>query len=90
MMQIIKYPKRGNWEKLAQRPVIDSSTLEKSVENILNKIKKQGDKALIKYTRKFDGVKLKQVSIFFSFYYSGSFNFSHHKYCFKLNKRSFF
>ena len=63
MMQIIKYPKRGNWEKLAQRPVIDSSTLEKSVENILNKIKKQGDKALIKYTRKFDGVKLKNLLV---------------------------
>ena len=63
MIEIIKYPKRKNWKKLAQRPVLELSGLEKSVEIILNKIKKQGDKGLFKYTKKFDGVKLKTLLV---------------------------
>jgi histidinol dehydrogenase len=57
-MQIIKYPEKEEWDQLLLRPVIDVSNLEKKVEKILKNVKKKGDSALLKYTKKFDGVEL--------------------------------
>ena len=45
------------------RPVMDSSSLEKSVKKILDKVKKNGDKAVKKYAKEFDGVKLKKLQV---------------------------
>ncbi len=62
-MQQIKYLKNKDWGKILQRPVFDSSSLEKKVEKILNAVKKKGDKAVKKFTEEFDGVKLKNVLV---------------------------
>ena len=62
-MKIYKYPDKKYWTEIIQRPVIDISKLEKTIKKILQKIRINGDKAVRKYTREFDGVKLKQLAV---------------------------
>ena len=57
-MQIIKYPKRENWEKLLARPTLDTKFLERTVANILKDVKDHGDEALKFCARHFDKVEL--------------------------------
>ena len=47
--------------KLCQRPKIDFSAIFKTVEPILEEVKKNGDAAIKKYTEQFDGVQLNSV-----------------------------
>ncbi len=44
-----------------QRPAADYSSLEKSVKNILQKVKDKGDKAIRKFSKEFDGVSIKKL-----------------------------
>ena len=37
MMKVYKYPDKGNWEEIMQRPATDYTSLEKSVKKILQK-----------------------------------------------------
>jgi histidinol dehydrogenase len=53
-MKIYKYPTPEEWTGIVQRPVMDTSALEKNVRKILCKVRKKGDKAIRKYTQKFD------------------------------------
>lgn len=53
-MDIIKYPKREDWKSILQRPQIDHSLLENTVSEILEDIRLNGDKAVMKYNEKFD------------------------------------
>jgi histidinol dehydrogenase len=62
-MKIIKYPNLGIREKLFQRPMVDSEDLESRVAKILSTVKGNGDKALISYTKQFDGVELKGLKV---------------------------
>jgi histidinol dehydrogenase len=62
-MQVYKYPDRKDWKEILQRPAFDSSSLEKKVQKILSKVKKDGDKAVKKFTKDFDGVKLKKLLV---------------------------
>lgn len=62
-MQIYTFPARKEWPALLKRPATDPSSLEKPVRKILQKIKKNGDKAVFKYTRSFDGVKLQSLIV---------------------------
>lgn len=57
-MQIIKYPKRQNWEKILTRPILDTTFLERTVANILADVRKHGDEALKHCARHFDKVEL--------------------------------
>ena len=60
-MKIIRYPKREEWPELIQRPVMDQLSLEKKVRKLLQKVKNGGDKALKKFTKEFDGVRIKKL-----------------------------
>ncbi len=62
-MKIIKYPKKNKWQELLMRPTIDFFSLEKQVQPILNDIKINGDKAVKKYTLKFDNIDLKKTAV---------------------------
>ena len=62
-MKVYKYPGKEIWNELIQRPTADRSALEKSVRKILEKVKEKGDKALRKYTKEFDGIKLKKLQV---------------------------
>ncbi len=51
-------PDKTLWPQILQRPVMDVSGLYETVQSILNEIKQSGDRALQKFTKKFDGVDL--------------------------------
>ena len=62
-MRFYKYPDKEQWGKLVKRPVIENASLEKKVKKILDKVKDNGDKAIRKYAKKFDGIKLKKLLV---------------------------
>ena len=62
-MQIYKYPDSSQWKEIIKRPSSDTALLEKIVKKILEKVKKQGDKALKKYSKELDGVKLRKLLV---------------------------
>ena len=63
MIKIIKYPDKKDWQELIKRPVFENNSLEKTVKKILAKVKTKADKAVRKFTKEFDGVKLKKLSV---------------------------
>jgi histidinol dehydrogenase len=62
-MKIIKYPEKKDWEELLRRPLIDSSSLEETVRNILNEVKTNGDEAVRKFTLQFDKVDINDLHV---------------------------
>ena len=62
-MELIKYPEKNEWRDLLRRPSIDSLSLEKKVRKILENVKEKGDKAVKKYSKEFDGIKLKKLQV---------------------------
>lgn len=53
-MKIITNPPLRRWEQLAQRPSLRQEKLVKTVKKIFSEIRKKGDKAVLKYSTKFD------------------------------------
>lgn len=62
-MRIVRYPSRSDYSSLLARPVLDSSTLETRVKEVLADVKERGDAALIELTAKFDGVQLSRLEL---------------------------
>lgn len=60
-MKTYQHPSIAQWPEIIARPVADLSSLEKSVRKILQKVKENGDKAVRKFTREFDGIALKKL-----------------------------
>lgn len=63
MINVIRYPVTKDWQEISKRPVLETESLEKVVKKILEKVKTKGDKAIRKYTKEFDGVKLKTLQV---------------------------
>lgn len=62
-MKIISYPQRGDWKELTARPEIKKSALYTLVMEIINDVKINGDRALRKYSREFDGLNLGEIKV---------------------------
>ena len=62
-MQVIVHPERNNWNKILQRPSIDTSELSEQVQAVLNEVKQHGDYAVKKYTIEFDHVILDKTLV---------------------------
>ena len=62
-MKIIRYPERGDWAKIVERPHLDVSQLNSVVKNVLDDIRAHGDEAVISYEEKFDHVKLSSLAV---------------------------
>ena len=62
-MEIIKNPTRKEWEQLTKRSELDVSTLFGTVQEVLNTVKKEGDKALLRYGELFDKVSLASLTV---------------------------
>src|SRR2546421_1004795 len=62
-MRVYTYPSKDDWKEILRRPLADTSSLEKKVKKILRKVKDKGDKALIKYTAKFDDIELQHLQV---------------------------
>lgn len=63
MIKILKYPSRKDWTGILRRPSVDREEIEGSVRKIVNKIRKNGDRALRKFTEKFDGFKMDKIEL---------------------------
>ena len=62
-MNIISFPDRSTWAKLAERPVQNLKDIEQKVEPILTAVKNNGDKALIEFAKKFDGIDISDFAV---------------------------
>ncbi len=58
MLQVFTHPPDEQYSLLCKRPEIDHVLLSTGIQTIFNEIQRNGDVALLKYTEKFDGVKL--------------------------------
>ncbi|MBN2165543.1 MAG: histidinol dehydrogenase [Marinilabiliaceae bacterium] len=62
-MKITLYPDRSDWAELLKRPKIDVSELHEMVNDVLEQIKNEGDAALKRFTKQFDGVSLDSLFV---------------------------
>ncbi len=62
-MNIHEFPERTAWDNILARPDQGDPMMEKNVSLILEEIKKDGDKALHKYTSHLDGVELEDFRV---------------------------
>ena len=62
-MILYKYPSGESIQQILQRPAFDYAMLEEKITPILLDIKKNGDKALRKYTAEFDKVNLEKIAV---------------------------
>ncbi len=62
-MNIIRYPKRNEWENLVKRPHLDVSQLNATVASVLEDVKNRGDQAVREYEEKFDHAHLHQLAV---------------------------
>jgi histidinol dehydrogenase len=57
-MEVIRYPDPRTWTDILKRPDYDNRQVTDTVKDILADIRENGDRALKKYSLKYDGVKL--------------------------------
>ncbi|MEE9363783.1 MAG: histidinol dehydrogenase [Cellulophaga sp.] len=62
-MKRIENPIRESWMDLLKRPTQSLADIEGTVISIFKEVENEGDKALSKYTEKFDGVRLQNVEV---------------------------
>lgn len=62
-MEVIKFPPRDQWASIQTRPVFDYTVLFDRVQNILDDVRQNGDKALINYTKQFDNANLESLEV---------------------------
>jgi len=62
-MNIIKYPAREEWKSIVERPHLDVSQLNATVKEVLDKVRNNGDRAVIEYEKAFDHVELHDLAV---------------------------
>jgi histidinol dehydrogenase len=62
-MKTVKYPVRDSWERLLERPENDVRELFATAQTVLDDIRKNGDGAVLKYTKMFDGANLQNFQV---------------------------
>ena len=62
-MEIIKYPEKSTWDDILKRPAFDTSSLDEKVSVIMNEVKADGDVAVKKYTKMFDGTEIDVLEV---------------------------
>ena len=63
LLQVYTYPNKSQWEKLLQRPGIETSSLEASVANILKEVKQNGEDAVRRFSSMFDKVSVDELAV---------------------------
>lgn len=62
-MKTILNPSKSSWKQLAKRPVYSKNSLDRTVAQILAKVRDQGDDALFDYSRKLEGVNITALQV---------------------------
>lgn len=62
-MNIITNPERSAWKEMLKRPTLNTDILRNTVSEVLNRIRTEGDKAVVEYEEKFDKVRLSSLAV---------------------------
>lgn len=62
-MDIVLYPKEGEYEALLRRPHKDATDLHSIVSRVLKDVRRGGDSAVLEYEQKFDHVQLQALAV---------------------------
>ena len=62
-MKQIEYPDRNQWPELLKRPALQVESLFGTVRTILDRVKADGDRAVLAYEEQFDRVKLSSLAV---------------------------
>lgn len=62
-MKVINYPIKEEWQEILKRPALNTESLNDSVQGILNRVKAEGDQAVLEYEAAFDKVQLASLAV---------------------------
>ena len=62
-MKTIRYPQREEWEALLKRPEVEVETVRGTVNQVLARVRTEGDRAVLDYEAQFDGVHLESLAV---------------------------
>ncbi len=62
-MKIVIEPNRNEWSGLMKRPVMNLAEVYAKVNPVMEAVKMEGDAALFRFTRQFDGVALNAIAV---------------------------
>lgn len=62
-MKTIQYPERKDWAEILRRPTLNTEQLRDTVKEVLDRIKAEGDGAVLEYEERFDKVKLDTLAV---------------------------
>lgn len=62
-LDTILYPEREAWPRLMQRGITDTSAVRETVAAVLADVRRRGDRALLEYEERFDGVTLTSLRV---------------------------
>lgn len=56
-------PEKAQWPQILKRPLPDFDAIRETVDTVFKDVKELGDQALLKYTFRFDGVRLDEIQV---------------------------
>lgn len=62
-MKLIKYPSKEQWAEILQRPALNTESLFDTVREIIDRVKVEGDQAVIDYEATFDKATLTSLAV---------------------------
>ncbi len=62
-MKQIEYPDKSQWAEILKRPSLNVESLFDTVRTILDRVKTEGDRAVLAYEEQFDNVKLSALAV---------------------------
>lgn len=62
-MILIDYPEKSQWQELLKRPVMNTESLFSTVQGIIDRVKAEGDEAVLQYEMQFDKVSLSALAV---------------------------
>lgn len=62
-MILVTYPDKAQWADLLKRPVMNTEDLFDTVRSVINRVKDEGDRAVLAYEEQFDKVQLASLAV---------------------------
>lgn len=62
-MILVTYPDKAQWADLLKRPVMNTEGLFDTVRSVINRVKAEGDRAVLAYEEQFDKVQLASLAV---------------------------
>ena len=62
-MILISNPDRTQWTEILKRPVMNTENLFDTVRGVIDRVKAEGDRAVLEYEEKFDKVRLSSLAV---------------------------